>query len=455
MRGPGVYRLAFLLLVAATAVRAETLTVGPAPARFAALSEALAAAQAGDTIRVAAGAYTGLFLLTTPLTLEGEPGAVLRGTGRGSVVVVAADRCTIRGFIIEHSGADLQNEDAGLLLKSNDNLVEGNQLRDVLYGIYLYHAARNTIRNNTILGRRELESGARGAGLHLWNSPDNLLEGNTIIAARDGLYIQNSPGNLIRGNRASELRYGLHYMSSDGNRFEENVFENNIAGAAIMYSRRIELRRNAFIHNRGFSSFGILFQDCEEILAEDNFIIDNATGIFMEAMRRSTIRRNVIAENDLALHVFSNTTATTLAANNFISNLSPLHLIGRRSGLQWTEAGRGNYWSDYDGYDLDGDGLGDVPHRVQDVFEYLEGNFPRLRLYLNSPAAQALAAAERSFPVIRGSGERDPSPLMKPVEIESRVGERKSDGGLQGGLGVFSAAIFAAAAAAVWGGRRR
>ncbi|HEV2667694.1 MAG TPA: nitrous oxide reductase family maturation protein NosD, partial [Blastocatellia bacterium] len=408
--------LAFLTIAFfAVAAKAEILTVGPPPARFQTIQSAVAAAKPGDVIRVQPGVYTGQFILDKQLALEGLGKPVLRGDGRGSVVIVSADHCSIRGFVIEHSGGDLQAEDSGLLLKSNENTVAGNELRDTLYGIYLYHSPRNTVQGNTVRGRRELEVGSRGAGLHLWNSPDNTIEENTITAARDGMYIQSSPGNNIRRNRVFGVRYGLHYMSSDANKFEENVFSDNVAGAAIMYSRKIELRRNVFVHNRGFSSFGVLFQDCEDNVAEENFFIDNATGVFAEALRKSVFRRNVIAENDLALQIFSSCAQNLFVENNFVENLSPLLLVGKRSDTRWQEGGRGNYWSDYRGYDLDGDGVGDVAHKVQNVFEYLEGNYPRLRLYLSSPAAQALAAAENSFPIIKGSSEKDGAPLMKPV----------------------------------------
>jgi nitrous oxidase accessory protein len=435
--------------------RAEVLTVGSPPARFLSIQSAIAAAKPGDVVRVQAGIYTGQFILDKQLTLEGIGKPVLRGEGRGSVVIGAADHCVIRGFIIERSGGDLQAEDSGLLLKSNENTVEDNELRDVLYGIYLYHSQRNAIRRNTVRGRRELEVGARGAGLHLWNSPDNTIEENTITDARDGMYIQSSPGNTVRRNRVFKVRYGLHYMNSDANRFEENIFSDNVAGAAIMYSRKIELRRNAFIHNRGFSSFGVLFQDCEENVAEENFIIDNATGIFAEALRKSVFRRNVIAENDLALQIFSSSGQNLFSENNFVSNLSPLQIIGKRSDTRWQDGGRGNYWSDYDGYDLDGDGVGDAPHKVQNVFEYLEGNYPRLRLYLSSPAAQALAAAEQTFPIIKGSPETDRAPLMRPLTLHF---PREQSGSATLGqiiLAAISLAAVGTAIAVIWAGRLR
>ena len=450
---PLTFRLVLALMCCCIGSRAEVLTVNQN--QSSSLQSAIATARAGDTIRVHAGTYDGQITLDKPLTLEGIGKPVLRGTGHGSVVIVTADRCTIRGFIIERSGADLTAEDSGLLLKSNDNVVEDNELREALYGIYLFNSQRNTIRRNAVYGRRDLELGGRGAGLHVWNSHDNTIEDNLITEARDGLYIQSGHRNTIRRNRVTHLRYGLHYMNSDDNQFDDNLFAHNVAGAAIMYSRRIAFRRNAFIHNRGFSSFGILFQECEEVVAENNFIIDNATGVFMEALRRATFRRNVIAENDTAMQMFSNSTGNLFTENNFVENISPLRLIGKRADTRWQAEGRGNYWSDYEGYDLDGDGIGDVPHKIQNVFQYLEGIYPRLRLYLNSPAAQALATAEKTFPIVRGSMEADTAPLVKAVELSYPFERSSTKRSTQALLGALSLAMFVIAIGVIWKGQQR
>jgi nitrous oxidase accessory protein len=270
------------------------------------------------------------------------------------------------------------------------------------------------------MGRAELDSGDRGAGFHLWNSKDNIVENNSVREARDGFYIQNSPGSKIRNNRISHLRYGVHYMYSDSNEFEGNTFSDSMAGAAIMYSSDIIFRRNLFVRNRGFSSFGILLQDCWNCIAEENVIVDNGTGIFMEAVKDSRFRKNVIAGNNLALQIFSSSQGNVFESNNFVDNLSPLQIVGRKTSTQWSASGRGNYWSDYNGYDLNEDGVGDIQHKVQNIFEYMEGNFPRLRLYLSSPAANAFALAERTFPVVKGSEEIDQFPLMKPAVISKQ-----------------------------------
>jgi nitrous oxidase accessory protein len=430
-----------LLLFSTIAVQGELLTVGKNG--YQTITSALAAAKDGDTIRVEGGTYSGNLLVDKAVRLEGVDKPVIKGVGKGSVITVTAAGSVIVGFRIEGGGHDLQAEDAGILLRSNGNTIEDNELSDILFGIYLFHSSNNSIRRNVIVGRRELESGERGGGLHLWNSPDNTLEDNTISYARDGMYIQSSPRNTIRRNRVSNLRYGLHYMSSDDNRFEDNVFFDNIAGAAIMYSQRIELRRNAFVHNRGFSSFGLLFQDCRQCVAEENLILDNAVGLFLEASKDSLFRRNTIAENDVAMQIFSSSQQNTFALNNFINNLSPLQVVGASSSADWRSAEGGNYWSDYDGYDMDADGVGDVPHRIHNAFEYLEGNYPRLRIYLNSPAAEAVVAAEKAFPILKGSNEFDRGPLMRPIATAVSFATERTGRVAKWVLLAFSSAMLA------------
>lgn len=450
-----ILSLCLVVIFSGPIISAATLEVGGNAAQFSSLQAALAAAQTGDVVKVYAGTYGGDFTIDKQITLEGIGRPLLRGSGRSSVLVVLADGCTIRGFAVEHSGGELQREDAGMLLKSSNNHIEDNELHDILYGIYLYHSHGNVIKSNTIRGRQELEVGERGAGLHLWDSPDNIIEDNVISDTRDGMYIQSCNGNQIRRNRVSHLRYGLHYMFSDKNIFEDNVFSDNVAGAAIMYSNHIEFRRNAFIHNRGFSSFGILFQECNEMLAEDNFIVDNATGIFMEALRKTTFRHNVIANNDIAMLMFSSSEHNVFTENNFVDNLSPMQLIGKNTTTQWSSNGVGNFWSDYDGYDLNEDGIGDKPHKVQNVFEYMEGNYPRLRLYLNSPAAQALAAAEKTFPIFKGSSEADTAPRMKAFDLQYPFGREQRTPRLQLVLMGLSLVMCSSALAIMWRGWAR
>lgn len=412
------------ILVFAVSACANTFNVGKGGSIHS-IQEAIRLAKPGDTIRVSSGTYSGNLVLDKPIVLEGIDRPVIQGDGKGSVVTVTGGNCTIRGFAIERCGPMLVDEDSGILLKSSGNRIEDNELRDILFGIYFFQSNDNLVKGNVIEGRAWLGPGERGSGIHLWNSDRNTILQNLIRRERDGMYLQNASDSFISGNRIHDLRYGLHYMFSNDNRFEDNDFFNNVAGAAIMYSRNIVFRRNSFIHNRGFSSYGILFQDSHHCVAEENTISDNGVGIFMESLGDTVFRRNTIAANDIAIQAFSSATGDTFTENNFMRNLSPFQLIGKVTDIRWTDGERGNYWSDYDGYDLNSDGIGDIPFKIQNAFEHLEGNFPRLRIYLFSPASSALAASERFLPVLEQPKTSDPLPLMKPLSLKFREPERE------------------------------
>ena len=376
-------------------------------------------AKPGDTIRVRGGQHTGNLVVAKRLFLLGEGGPLVRGNGVGSVITILADSCVVRGFLIEHSGKMLVDEDAGILIKSNGNVIENNRLRDVLFGIYFFGAGHNLVARNEIVGRKELDLGERGSGIHLWNSNDNTLRGNVITDVRDGFYIQNANRTLIEANEVFAVRYGLHYMYADSNVFLRNKFVDNVAGAAVMYSRGIRIRHNVFQRNRGFSSYGILFQDCQGMLVDSNIVADNNVGLFFEATRNNVFRHNVIARNDAALQMFQNSTENAFIENAFIENLSPLLVVGKQTMSRWSVGGRGNYWSGYDGYDMDQDGIGDIPMKIQNIFQYLEGRTPNLKLYLYSPAAQALAVSAKAFPVMEFTSEVDAYPLVSPIDLSA------------------------------------
>jgi nitrous oxidase accessory protein len=392
-------------------------TVAFASAQPGGVQQRVDGAQPGDTVVVEFGVYPGNVAITKPVVLKGIGRPVIRGDSTGSVVTVLSASCVIEGFVIERSGDDLMREDAGILVKSRRTTIVNNELRNVLFGIYLFEADSNHVGNNCITGRPKPDIGQRGSGIHIWNSHHNVFSTNVIREARDGFYIQYAHHTLIQQNEASGVRYGVHYMYADSNSFLLNHFHDNVAGAAIMYSRGIQMRHNVFSKNRGFSSFGILFQDCHFMVADSNVIVDNGVGMFFEATTDNLFRHNIIARNDVALQMFQNSTSNTFTENNFIDNLSPLSIVGKRTGTTWSVSGRGNFWSSYDGYDLDLDGIGDVPMKIQNVFQYLEGQNANLRLYLYSPASQALATAASAFPVIDVTSEADPHPMLQPIPL--------------------------------------
>src|SRR5262249_25225873 len=319
-----------------------------------------------------------------------------------------------------------------------------------IFGVYLREAHGAVVTGRRVRGIAGRDPGEKGSGIHAWNTDGFRFEQNEIVDVRDGFYIQSSSHGQVRGNVARDLRYGLHYMFSDDNAFEDNTFENGAAGTALMYSKRIVFRRNRFLHNRGFASVGLLLKACDDVLAEDNLIADNARGIFTEGSYRNVFRRNVIAESDTGIVLYDSAGGNRFETNSFVSNLTPLTLVGKRTDTVFA----GNYWSDNDEPDLDGDGRSDRPYRLTSVFDHFRGNLTAADLFSRGFAAAAVAAAERTFPVLQPVGVTDEAPLARPPRlpaVPASAGRRARAAG--SGL-LASAALVGAGVLVATRGRR-
>jgi nitrous oxidase accessory protein len=386
----------------------------PTAGQVSSLQAAIDRAPAGATLTVPAGTYEGDVIIDRPLRLVGVGRPRLVGSGAGSVVRVRADGVSVEGFDIDgRLGGDLARDSSGVHVSGRAARIADCRIERALFGIYLREAHGSTVERCRIAGIRGRDAGEKGSGIHVWNTDGFRLIDNEIADVRDGFYIQSSPRGFVARNRARDLRYGLHYMFSDDNVFEDNVFENGAAGTALMYSRRLAFRRNRFARNRGFASVGLLLKTCDDVVAEDNFIGDNARGIFLEDSQRNTFRRNIVAASDIAIVLYDSARENRFADNAFVANLTPLWLVGKRTDTRFD----GNYWSDNDEPDLDGDGRSDRPFRLTNVFDHFRGNLTAADLFSAGFAGAALGVAERTFPVLAPVPVEDRAPLARPPRL--------------------------------------
>jgi nitrous oxidase accessory protein len=431
------------------AIAASGLEGRPAAEAASPLQARVDAAAEGATIEIDPGRYVGDLYLDRRVHLVGRGRPALVGSGRGSVILVRAPGVVIEGIDIDaRLGGSLDRDSSGVHVAAAGVVIRDVRIDRGHFGIYLLEADDATIERTVIRGVPNRPPGEQGSGVHLFNSQRFRLTGNDIADMRDGIYIQASGQGTVRNTAARRVRYGLHYMYADDNVFEDNRFEDSAAGAAIMYSKRLVFRRNRFVRNRGFASVGLLLKDCEDLVAEDNFIADNARGLFLEGSDGNTFRRNVVAVSDAALVIFGSSRRNRFEGNVFVGNLSPLDLVGRRTDTVFD----GNYWSDADEPDLDGDGVRDRPFRLMNVFDHLRGNLTAADLFARSPAARALGTAERTFPVLTPIDVQDRRPLVAiPVlpdvpMAEDRAGDRSALAGI-GVSGAFClSGIFLVAA---------
>ena len=387
------------------------------------LAKALDSSQAGDTILVPAGTYHGPFTIDKSVTLLGEDWPIIDGGGRGDVITVTAPDVTIQGLILQNSGASLNAENAGITALAPRITVQDNRFEDVLFGVYLKDAPESIVRDN-VIGGKDLDIARRGDGIRLWYSAGSLVEGNHVSHSRD-VVIWFSPNSTIRSNIIEHGRYGLHFMYSDDETIEENVLRYNSVGAFLMYSRRLTLRRNLFFHNRGPSGYGLAMKDLDDVVVEGNRSVNNRLGLYLDNTPRSidaygTYRNNLFAFNDAGVGLLTLARRNNFSQNVFLDNGTQVAVVGGRAlaGNAWHSEGRGNFWSDYVGFDADGDGVGDIPYRSQSVFESLMDAYPELRLFQLSPAVDAIDMAARAFPLFQPRPKMsDEYPLMEPPSL--------------------------------------
>lgn len=393
---------------------AARLLDGGAGRTFGTAAAALAAARPGDTVCLGDGVHQGPLVLAVPgVTLAGSRSAVVDGRRQGTAVTVSADSVTLAGFTVRNSGRQMNQDDAAVkLVRCRGCVVRQLTVRDPLHGIYLLESHGVELDDNDILGAGDLTESARGNGIHLFNSSGNRLLHNRVQATRDGIYFSFASGNLVAGNEVTHARYGLHYMYSDDNRFEENAFAENAAGAAVMFSKRIVLRRNRFARHIGYRAYGLLLQTGEDIVAEENRFEGNLTGLFLDGSLRNTFRANLIAGNGIGIDLLASAEQNTFTENVFRDNRTSVRKVLGSGENAWSHDGRGNDWGDPKVFDLDRDGIGDRPYSAGDPYLSLAAARPALEVYGGTLAARALSWAEEAFPVFGVPRVVDSVPLV-------------------------------------------
>lgn len=397
---------------------AREIVAGAAPGAVAA---AVAAAADGDTVIVPSGTHHEHLTLARPIRVVGRPGAILDGDEDGTVVRIEAPRVELRGLTIRGSGTTYNTEDTGIRIDhAADVRIADVRIEDTLFGIFVAQGDRCILDGNHILGK-DLPHVRRGDGIRLWYSSGCQLTGNVVERSRD-VVIWYSSDTAVEDNVVRTSRYGLHYMYSDRNVFRRNRFEDNQVGAAIMYSRGIELTENAFSFSSGPSAYGLLLKDADDVFIVRNRFIRNATALFIDGAPQSRggrvdVHENLIARNDVGIALQPLSHDIRIWENALVGNGNQVQIVGTGSADAnvWAVDGRGNHWSDAVLYDADGDGVSDIPYRLESTYEVLSDRYPSLAFFANTPGAEALDLAARLFPIFAARPKlTDPHPLVRP-----------------------------------------
>lgn len=399
---------------------AQTIVVDPRGA-VPTIAGAIASARPGARIIVRPGVYREPTLrITVPLTLDGGGTAVLDGDGKRGLIEVAADDVTVRGFVLRNTGASHVEDRAALRVDGRrDCRIENNRVEDAFFAIYLSRVADCVVADNEVRGSESSQT-ASGNGIHVWQSERVHVVSNRVSGHRDGIYFEFVKESEVRGNVSERSdRYGLHFMFSDDCRYEDNVFRGNGAGVAVMYTKRVHMVRNRFERNWGSSAYGLLLKDINDSEILRNEFMGNSIGLHLEGSNRNRIEGNEFTENGWALRVLANAQENLITHNSFASNSFDVGTNSRQNFSTFRE----NYWDGYRGYDLDRDGLGDVPHAPVRLFALVVEQSPPALILLRSVVVDLLDLAERVLPVLTPPTLIDERPLMRRPTLRPRSGQ--------------------------------
>ena len=401
------------LILGPAASKAEVIEVC-GDCQYNSIKDAIRAASPHDTISIQQGTYFESEIeINKPLAIIGVNKPVIDGQFNKGIIRVTADSVILKGLVIQNVEVSYTKDYAAIhFYRSKYFVIEENELKNVFFGM-LIEKSHNGVIHNNIVSSNAKDEFSSGNGIHLWHCSNVNITNNHLSHLRDGIYLEFVNESQIAKNISRDnLRYGLHFMFSDKDDYYDNEFINNGAGVAVMFSKFINMKRNHFYKNWGTSSFGLLLKEIYDAEIEDNVFEENTIGINIEGSTRINYLNNDFNRNGWAIKIAGGCYANIFTNNNFLSNSFDLSYNSKMNDNLFDN----NYWSSYSGYDLDKDGIGDVPYRPVKLFSYIVNRTPETIILLRSLFIDILNFSERVSPVFTPDDLVDASPKMNRID---------------------------------------
>ena len=406
--------LTILLLFACPGLMANTIEVGKDQV-ITSLRKAVEVARDGDTILLHKGRYKeGNIVIDKSIRLIGVNEPMLDGEGKHEILTVSGQNIVIKGVHFVDAGYSSVYDYAAVKVINADNfIIENNIVSNAYFAIHVANASYGIVRNNTVKSNATTEQSS-GNGVHLWKCTEMLVEDNHLEGHRDGIYLEFVTHSIIQNNISiRNVRYGLHFMFSNDDAYVNNVFRDNGAGVAVMFSNRVLMHSNLFEHNWGSSAYGLLLKEINDARIIHNSFLRNTTAIHMEGANRAEVQRNTFQNNGWAMRIQASSIDNIFFHNNFGGNTFDVATNGATAVNRYYN----NYWDKYDGYDLDRNGRGDVPYHPVSMYSMIVEQNPTTLLLLRSFMVSLLDKAEKALPTLTPENLVDERPLMKPLDL--------------------------------------
>jgi nitrous oxidase accessory protein len=407
-----LFTIVFLFITIASF--SKTLTVGKGK-QFATLKQAINKAIAGDTILIDGGVYKeGQLVIDKRLVIKGINFPVLDGEKKYEILTIKANGTVVEGMVFRNSGRSSYMDIAAVRIADCRYVtIKNNRFETSFFGIYSQHATACTILGNKLSSDAKDEINSAN-GIHCWKSDSMKIESNTITGHRDGIYFEFVTNSIIQNNYSfKNVRYGIHFMFSNNDTYINNTFKDNGAGVAVMYSNHINMHQNVFADNWGSAAYGILLKDISDGTISGNTFQNNSVGVMMEGSSRLQIEQNKFQNNGWALKIQANCMDNFITQNNFTNNSFDVATNGELMLSRFEK----NYWDKYDGYDLNRNGVGDVPYRPVSLYAMITERNPASMMLYRSFMATLIDKIEKVVPVLTPVELKDDNPLMKPVKL--------------------------------------
>ncbi len=363
------------------------------------LQQLVDATEEGGILIPPPGTYAGPVVVDKPMVIDGRNEVTVDAGGKGTVILLNTDGATLKNLHITNSGESHNDIDSGVQVRGKFNVVRDNVVDNCLFGVDLQQANNNIVRNNRI-SSKPFDLGQRGDSVRLWYSFSNKITDNTMFGVRD-MVVWYSANNEFSRNTASESRYSLHFMYSRHNLVEDNKYYNNTVGIFLMYSDGITVRNNHIAHAAGPTGVGIGFKETSNLTVENNEVLYCATGLYIDVSpyqpdTTNLFSGNLIAYNGIGVRFLNDWTGNIFKQNQFADNLTQIVVSGGKTANRnlWD----GNFWSDYEGFDLDQDGVGDTPYELYAYADRLWQDQLYAQFFKGSPLLEVLDFLERLAP---------------------------------------------------------
>lgn len=377
------------------------------------IKEAVAQSVDGDEIIIKSGVYKEHdIFIDKSIRIRGIDRPVVDGENMETIFRFSTDNFSISGLEIINVGRSYTKDFAAILVsKSTGFVIENNIFKHVFFGILVEKSKKGLVSKNVLSSESESQANS-GNGIHLWHCSKMIVANNELSGLRDGIYFEFVKNSEVFGNKSIDnLRYGLHFMFSNENSYYDNLFKNNGAGVAIMFSKFVKMYNNRFEHNWGTASYGLLLKEIYDAEITNNIFEQNTIGISIDGSTRINYKKNTFSSNGWAITIIGACYENIFSENNFLNNALDLSYNSKIN----TNKFENNYWSEYTGYDLDRDGIGDIPYRPVKLFSYIVHNTPETIILLRSMFVDIINFSEKVSPVFTPDELIDSNPLMNRI----------------------------------------